>query len=114
MNKPTFEDGPDVPLMVEGIMDESMLSKFVEELRQFAKLESVREKSGPITYSNDQTLNLQEGIQRLRTQQTRSIQIRYSFSEADWTDTILTLPDGTYRTVRSKHEPQSWSIGGNE
>lgn len=103
MSQPTFEDGPPVPLMVEGAMDAAMLGQLFRDLAESATVLSIREKRGPSTSPSDGSLSLDAIREQLLSGETRAAQIRYRFSEFEWTDTILAGPAG-FRVVRCRHE----------
>ncbi len=102
MTQPTFEDGPPVPLMTEGLIDAATLQQLMRDLQAAAQVTEVREKSGPIAYAAEGTITLETAIERLQSGQTRAIQVRYRFDGFDWTDTIMALPNG-FRVVRCRH-----------
>lgn len=104
MNQTAFADGPAVPMLVEGLLDSSMLNQLCSDLQSFAEIILVQEKGGPCTYTAAEPLKLEAAVQRLQNLLTRSIQIRYRFERWEWTDTILAYQGG-FRVVRCRHDP---------
>lgn len=104
MSQPVFKDGPAVPLMVEGILDASMLNQLCSDLQSYAEIVIVQEKSGPNAYADSEPLKLETAVHRLQSQLTRSVQVRYKFEGWEWTDTILAFQAG-FRVVRCRHDP---------
>lgn len=103
MNQPTFTEGPPVPMMVEGLLDEALLSQYLDELQAHAQIETTREKNAPLETSSTSASTLEALRQRLTSGQTRAAQIRYKFGAEDWTDTLFAGPCG-YKLVRCRHE----------
>jgi hypothetical protein len=106
MSQPQFQDGPAVPLMVEGAIDADTLRRLFADLTEAATVVGVREKSSPAAYTAaDETLP-EVALERLLSGAARAIQVRYRFADYEWTDTILGLPGG-FRVVRCRHTPAS-------
>jgi hypothetical protein len=103
MTQPTFEDGPPVPMMVDGVMDEPMLRQLFKDLASAATVLSVREKRGPTVGQSPEALSLETVESQLLAGTMRAVQIRYRYSDFEWTDTILSGPGG-FRVVRCRHD----------
>ncbi|MBA4192060.1 MAG: hypothetical protein C0467_29125 [Planctomycetaceae bacterium] len=103
MNEPTFADGPPMPLMVEGLIDATMLRQLFSDLASAATVTDVREKGGPRGYALPTELTPDLARDRLLSGLTRAVQVRYRFDSHEWTDTIVRMPTG-YRVVRCRHD----------
>lgn len=103
MNQPKLPDGPQVPLMVEGVIDRETLSRLFADLATAATLIGIREKGGPREYGGAEALDPAIALNRMLTGAARAVQIRYRFDGHEWTDTVMTLPAG-FRVVRCRHD----------
>lgn len=103
MTQPTFSEGPAVPLMIEGLVDENTLRQLGDELLSATSIISIREKGNPTSHAADGELTVNQALTRLLSGYVRAIQVRYAFAGHEWTDTILSMPDG-YRIVRCRHD----------
>ena len=106
MSQPKFEDGPPVPLMVEGLIDAAMLHQLFVDLAGNATIISVREKGTPTSYAPAEELSASAAMERLLAGTTRAVQIRYQFDGHEWTDTIMLIGTG-FRVVRCRHDPEA-------
>jgi hypothetical protein len=102
MNQPTFSDGPPVPLMIEGLIDQPTLRGLFADIEATGCVLGVREKRGPAEYADEMTTA--SSLERLLNGSTRAVQIRYRYDGHEWTDTVLALAAG-FRVVRCRHEP---------
>ncbi|MFO0935861.1 MAG: hypothetical protein U0798_05000 [Gemmataceae bacterium] len=102
---PVFSEGPPVPLMVEGLLDASALKQLFSDLSASAQVLDVREKGGPVQYAETETIPLDAAGERLLSQISRAVQVRYRYSGYEWTDTVMALPAG-YRVVRCRHDAE--------
>ena len=103
MTQPTFAEGPPVPLMVDGVIDSTTLRRLFADLATTATVLSVREKSGPSAYTSADELPPDATLARLLSGTARAAQVRYRFDGYEWSDTIMTIPNG-FRVVRCRHE----------
>lgn len=103
MNQPTFADGPPVPMMVEGTIDDATLRQMFDDLAQSATILGIREKGHGRSYADTNELTPAAALERLLNRTAPAIQIRYRHDGFDWTDTILTTRDA-FRVVRCRHE----------
>ncbi len=103
MTQPTFADGPPVPLMVDGVIDATTLRRLFDDLAASAVILGLREKSGPTAYTGGDEPTPESALSRLLTGRVRAVQVRYRYADHEWTDTILTVPNG-FRVVRCRHE----------
>jgi len=103
MNEPTFAEGPPVPLMVEGLIDATMLRQLFTDLATAATVTDVREKGDPRGYALPTELTPELVRDRLLSGVTRAVQVRYRYDTYEWTDTILGMPTG-YRVIRCRHD----------
>ncbi|MBX9579414.1 MAG: hypothetical protein K2X87_03825 [Gemmataceae bacterium] len=102
MTQPTFADGPQVPLMVEGLIDPPTLNRLFADLESAAVVTGVREKGGPAEFAGVGELPPTAALERLLARTARAVQIRYRFDGHEWTDTVLAVPGG-FRVVRCRH-----------
>lgn len=103
MTQPTFTEGPPVPLMVDGVIDAATLRQLFADLSTSATVIGVREKGGPTTYTSADELTPVAALARLLAGSARAVQVRYRFTDHEWTDTILSVPLG-FRVVRCRHD----------
>jgi hypothetical protein len=103
MSQPTFSEGPPVPLMVEGLIDEATLRQLFADLTAHAKILGVREKNAPTAYAGEQSLTVASAVDRLIRREARAVQVRYAHDGFEWTDTILVVPQG-FRVIRCRHD----------
>ncbi|MFO0949246.1 MAG: hypothetical protein U1D30_25595 [Planctomycetota bacterium] len=103
MNQPTFEDGPPVPMMVEGTMDEATLRQFFADLGTHATIEAIREKNSLTANSAAGAPDLPTLLDQLLARETRAAQIRYTFDSHAWTDSLFATPQG-FKVVRCRHD----------
>jgi hypothetical protein len=106
MSQPQFDDGPPVPLMVDGMVDTATLRQLFADLATSAAILGVREKGGPTAYASADEPTAEAARDCLLSGAARAVQVRYRFADSEWTDTILALPGG-FRVVRCRHEPAS-------
>lgn len=106
MNQPTFEDGPPVPMMVEGTMDEGTLRQYFADLETHATIEAIREKSAVTVNSATSSPDLAALLTQLLARETRAAQIRYTFDSHAWTDSLFATPQG-FKVVRCRHDPET-------
>ena len=104
MTQPTFSDGPPVPLMVEGLIDQPTLARLFADLASAATVLGVRDKGGPGQYAAEGELSPTVALERLTAGTARAIQVRYRYDGHEWTDTVLATAAG-YRIVRCRHDP---------
>lgn len=105
-DRPTFADGPPVPLLVEGVLDAATLRQLFADLAAAASQLTVREKGDARTYSGVADVTLAAAFDRLDRGETRAVQIRYHFDGHEWTDTVISLPTG-FRVIRCQHDSSS-------
>lgn len=103
MTQPTFEDGPPVPLMVEGLIDPPTLTQLFADIQTAGTVLGVREKGGPAEYAAGDGMPHAVALERLLAGTARAVQLRYQFDGHEWTDTILATAAG-FRVVRCRHE----------
>jgi hypothetical protein len=103
MTEPFFKDGPPVPMMVEGNLDDPSIERYLQELTTQAELIAIRAKGASMDYSMGLSAELSSTLQQLRDGSLRSVQINYLFSDDHWTDTLFQSPQGL-RVVRCRHE----------
>jgi hypothetical protein len=96
-------DGPPLPLLVEGLLGDDEIEQLFAELASHARVLEVRAKSGPRDHASPERLDLDGAKRLLLTGATRAVQVRYHFDDAEWSDTLLRLPNGV-RLVRCKAE----------
>jgi len=89
--------------MVEGLLDATTLRQLFSDLASSAIVLGVREKNGPKSYTGIDELTPELALLRLLSGEARSVQIRYRFDDHEWTDTIMTTPNG-FRAVRCRHD----------
>ena len=103
MTQPTFTEGPPVPLMVDGVIEEATLRQLFADLATAATVLGVREKGGPTAHTDGHETTPEVALARLLVGSARATQVRYRFASHEWTDTILAVPNG-FRVVRCRHE----------
>lgn len=104
MTRPTFSDGPAVPLMLEGLIDQPALARLFADLHSAATVLGVREKGGAGRYAGGDELSPGVALERLTAGTARAVQVRYRYDGHEWTDTVLATAAG-YRIVRCRHDP---------
>lgn len=104
MNQPTFEDGPQVPLMVEGHIDAATLRQMFSDLIAHAKNIQVQEKQGATSLSAEGSADVPAQFDRFLNDGGRCLQIRYGFDGHAWIDTVFRTREG-FRVVRCRSEP---------
>jgi hypothetical protein len=102
MTQPTFEEGPPVPLMVEGVIDRETLTRLFADIQSAGTILGVREKGGPAEYACGDTMPPAVALERLLAGTARAVQVRYQFDGHEWTDTVLATASG-FRVVRCRH-----------
>ena len=105
MSQPQFDDGPPVPLLVEGTIDADTIRRLFADLSVAATIVGISEKGGPTEYTSVDEPPPEVALERLLSGTARSVQVRYHFANHEWTDTILALPDG-FRVVRCRHDSE--------
>lgn len=100
---PGFPDGPQVPLMVDGVIDKDTLRQLFQDLATFATILGVREKNQQADYASPEEMTLNTALERLLSGMARATQVRYQFDGKEWSDTILSTQD-RFRVVRCRHE----------
>jgi hypothetical protein len=103
MSQPTFDDGPQVPLMVDGLIDAATLRQLFADLAASATILGVREKNDARAYTTAPALTADEARDRLLGGTARAVQVRYRYDGFEWTDTILAASSG-FRVVRCRHD----------
>lgn len=103
MTQPTFDDGPPVPLMVEGVIDRATLAQLATDLTAHATVVGVRAKGGVQAYADATELSLDTAVAQLAAGSVRAIQVRYRYDGFEWSDTILATPTG-FRVVRARQD----------
>jgi hypothetical protein len=103
MTQPNFEDGPAVPMMVEGILDAATLEQYLTDLDKHAESVSLRVKGGSMENSSGIATDLSTAIRDLGAGQIRALQINYVFNGDSWTDSLFATTNGV-RVVRCRHE----------
>lgn len=98
-----FSEGPPVPLLVEGVLDQTMLVQLVHDIQTATTIMNVREKQAPVGYAADEASPLTDAVDRLLAGTTRAIQVRYAYEASEWTDTICRGPNG-FKLIRCRHE----------
>jgi hypothetical protein len=106
MSQPQFDEGPPVPLLVEGVIDAATLQRLFADLSAASTILGVRDKSGATDYASADESSLEFARERLLSGRTRAVQVRYRFADVEWSDTILALADG-FRVVRCRHDSMS-------
>lgn len=106
MSEPRLEDGPPVPLMVEGIIDADTLRQLFTDLSLSARILKIREKGGASAYTMDEEPPPEIALDRLLSGATRAVQVHYQFAGFEWADTMLRLPSG-FRVVRCRYDSGS-------
>lgn len=101
MNQPQFTEGPPVPLMVEGVLDDARLAQLAADLSTATTILAIREKGGAASYASPEELSLSEGLSRLQDGRSAALQIHYRFDGFEWIDTLLRMAAG-YRLVRCR------------
>jgi hypothetical protein len=104
MSQPQFDDGPPVPLMVDGTIDAATLRQLFSDLAAAATILGVREKGGPTVCASAEEPPAEVARDRLLSGAARAVQVRYRFADSEWSDTILSLFNG-FRVVRCRHDP---------
>jgi hypothetical protein len=101
MNQPRFDDGPQVPLLTEGVIAAARLRRLVLDVENAAQLTGVREKGPPDAQADADEVPLTDAIERMLVGAVRAVQMRYRYDGQDWTDTGMTVKAG-YRVVRCR------------
>ena len=101
-NLPEFSDGPPIPEMRESLLQPDDIRNLFDDLASCTTILSVQEKGGPQTYAEAGPSALQTAMERLLAREVRAVQIRYSWQDSEWTDTLMCLPGGV-RLVRCQH-----------
>lgn len=101
-NEVANSDGPPLPELCEGLLDDSQVERLFADLAAFTHVVVISEKGGEQEYGQAKNLDLETACRRLLLRQCRALQIRYLFDAAEWTDTLLSTPAGI-RAVRCRH-----------
>lgn len=99
---PEFADGPPVPEMCEALLQTEDINSLFADLAACTSILSIQEKGSPQAYAESGPTALQVAKERLLNRSVRALQIRYSYQNREWTDTLMCLPDGV-RLIRCQH-----------
>lgn len=103
MKELQFEEGPEVPLLVEGMIDADTLRQLVLDLSTATTILQVREKGGPAEHSAEEETTLDKATGRLLAGNACAVQVRYCYSGYEWSDTIVAR-GSVYRVVRCRQQ----------
>lgn len=78
----------DLPDSLRGLLDESTLASYVRDLTMCANDLHVRLKLADDTLAQERGVSLEQAIHALTSGQACGAQIRYSYQNGDWADTI--------------------------
>lgn len=96
---PTEAPMPPVEL-VEGLVDESTLRQLFADLEACTVIHEILAKEAAHTMIRPgEQLNLADALPLLLQRAVRGIQIRYTYQDREWWDTVLPVPNG-WRIVR--------------
>ena len=92
-----------VPLaeLTTGDLDAGRLQTWAAEILELASDLEVRLKGAGAQRAGSATVTLAEGLQALASGAAASMQVRYTFDDRRWADTLLPLPGGGVRVLRA-------------
>lgn len=94
----------DFPELIEGEMDQAMLSQLVADITGCTELLEVIPKYSAQGYAPEQSdLDLTDAVDQLVKGELRGLQIRYNYQGNQWWDTLMRTPKGV-KLVRVKHD----------
>lgn len=97
---------PDLPPINEAILDPDTLNQLFEDVSQCTHLIEVIVKQSPRSQTPDANHSLEDAKRMLEDGSVMGIQLRYSFDNAQWWDTLIRTPAGI-RIVRIQHDAAS-------
>jgi len=99
---PQFAEGPPMPAMCEALLSSDDIRRLFDDLAACTTILSVQEKGSELAYAEPGPAALQAAREKLDNRSVRALQVRYSFENREWTDTLMCLPAGV-RLVRCQH-----------
>lgn len=91
---PEFADGPPMPEMCEAILADEDVERLFEDLAACTRVVSIQEKGSRQAYAGQRPATLHSAKARVLNRNVRAVQIRYTYQERDWIDTLICLPAG--------------------
>lgn len=91
-----------LPELHEAILDEPTLDQLFRDIEQFAQISEIVPKFQTGTYVGENSISLPEARELIARMEVRALQIRYTFQESDWWDTLMLTPQGV-RLIRIQH-----------
>ena len=98
----SFADGPPLPEMREGLLTETHIARLFADIGNCTTILGIQGKGGVQRYAEAGKLTLETARVLLVTAAVRAVQIRYSYDGFEWSDTVMSLPDG-FRLIRCQH-----------
>lgn len=98
-----MNQAPELPSINEAILDANTLGQLFEDVSRCTHLIEVIVKRDPRSQTPDATYTLDEARQMLEEGAAMGIQLRYSYDDAQWWDTLIRTQAGI-RIVRIRHD----------
>lgn len=103
MDQPSDQELGRVPIaeLTSGELDAAQLQAWASELLALADELEVRLKGPGLLRAANATVTLAEGLEALTSGAAAAMQVRYSYDDGQWADTLMPLADGRMRVVRA-------------
>lgn len=88
------------PEILEAEWDHDQVDALFDDLEKGAEIQHVQVRSKPKDGPGDRAVTLRAAQELLRSGDAKAIQIRYSFNEQSWCDTLMVGPS-TIRIIRT-------------
>jgi hypothetical protein len=88
-----------LPELCDATLDARTVRQLFQDYAACVAIQQVSAKSAAHGYASGH-VSLQEGERLLQSGALRGLQVRYRYQNADWCDTLLSLPEGRVRLVR--------------
>jgi hypothetical protein len=99
-------DGADkLPELRDAVLDDVQLAELFRDYRRCVQVVEIVVKQGVGRVAEAPTPTLDQAEQLIRSRGVRGLQVRYSYQQALWWDTLMPGPTGV-RLVRILHSPE--------
>lgn len=93
----------ELPQLQQVAVDDALLDALVADLSALTEILAVMPKAAAAGRVVPQNVSLGEGVQQLRDNNLRGLQIRYRYEGDEWWDTLMQTPNGI-KLTRIKQE----------
>lgn len=94
---------PHLPELQQSILDDQTLQQVFTDIDACTKVLQVIPKQTTTGYIEPRNIPLDHGYNLITQRKLRALQIRYLYDNAEWWDTVISLPQG-FKIVRIKHD----------